>query len=359
MSLRTPLYSIAQALKARFTNEAGWEIPASFSIATKEYHSARTGCVIFDQSHHGKIEVAGEDAPSFLHNLSTNDIENLPLGGGCEAYFCDHRAKVLNHALIYHVMNSGRHALHLDVTPGYKDKLLQHLDKYHIAEKIELGDRTSQYAQFHLTGPTASVVLERCMNHPVPNLSEFMHMEREIGGVVTQIRRHDPCGMNGFDLLCPIETCDRVFTSLMQAGAIPCGSETFEVLRIENATPIYGIDIGEDRFVMEVARALRAVSYNKGCYIGQEPIVMSRDRAGFVNRTFLGLKVLQGDPPPSGSKLTRDGQEVGVITSGTFSPRLNAGLVLGYIRRGHQDAGTILHCGEQTFEVLPFPPVTL
>ncbi len=357
MSIRTPLYSFAQALKARFSTQAGWEIPASFTTLSKEYNATRTGAGLFDQSHHGKLEVAGDDAPSFLHNLSTNDIDNLPLGGGCETYFCDHKAKVLNHAFIYHVMSSGRHALSLDVTPGYGEKLLKHLDKYHIAEKVELGDRTSQYAQFHLTGPTANYVLERAMNATAPVLSEFQHMEREVGGVLTQIRRHDPCGLLGYDLLSPIETCDRVFSSLMQAGATPCGSETFEVLRIENATPIYGVDIGEDRFVMEVPRALRAVSYAKGCYIGQEPVVMSRDRAGFVNRAFLGLKVLNGDIPPAGTKLTREGQEVGVITSGTTSPKLNTGLVLGYVRRGHQDVGLVLEAGEQKFEILAFPPV--
>ena len=112
---------------------------------------------------------------------------------------------------------------------------------------------------------------------------------------------------------------------------------------------------------MEVARALRAVSYSKGCYLGQEPIVMARDRAGFVNRAFLGVKVLEGGPLPAGTKLFREGAEIGLTTSSVNSPRLHAPLALAYIRRGNQDPGTRLEAdtaeGKRPVEVLPFPPV--
>src|SRR6476620_2961430 len=116
---------------------------------------------------------------------------------------------------------------------------------------------------------------------------------------------------------------------LSPPGAVPAGETAFETLRIDAGTPVDGVDIGEDRFVMEVARALRAVSYAKGCYLGQEPIVMARDRAGFVNRAFLGVKVLEGGPLPAGTKLFRDGAEVGVTTSSVQSPRLGVPLALG------------------------------
>ena len=114
-----------------------------------EYREALTGSVVFDRTSAGKLEVSGKDAPSFLHNLSTNDINGLPLGAGCEAYFCDHKAKALAQAIVYHVLLEGRHAFWLDVTPGYADKLLKHLDKHLISEAVELVDMTDQYSQFH------------------------------------------------------------------------------------------------------------------------------------------------------------------------------------------------------------------
>jgi tRNA-modifying protein YgfZ len=149
---------------------------------------------------------------------------------------------------------------------------------------------------------------------------------------------------------------------LTAAGAVRGTHETFETLRIEAGTPFFGPDIDENRFVMEVGKATRAVSYNKGCFLGQEPIVMARDRAGHVNRAFLGIKVLEGQTPlPSGTKLFHEGQEVGVVTSSCLSPRLGASIALGYLRWKHQEPGTRMEAevngGRVAVEVVGLPPV--
>jgi tRNA-modifying protein YgfZ len=360
MARPTPLAELETG--ATLTEVAGWQIPAHFGDTATEYRAALEGAALFDRSHHGKIEVAGKDAPAFLHNLCTNDINGLPLGGGCEAYFCDHRAKVLAQAFVFHVLSAGRHAFWLDITPGFNDKLLKHLDKHLISEAVELADETEKFAQLHLAGPRAKSVIESALGERIPDLDEFMHMERTFGFTATcHVRRHDPHGAPGYDLVCRNERAAGVWRMLQAAGAVPAGEVAFETLRIEAGTPVYGVDIGEDRFVMEVARALRAVSYSKGCYLGQEPIVMARDRAGFVNRAFLGVKGLEGGPLPAGTKLFRDAAEVGLVTSSVQSPRLNAPLALAYIRRGHQDSGLRLEAdtpdGQRPVEVLPFPPV--
>jgi tRNA-modifying protein YgfZ len=357
-----PMSELHRAAGATFTDLAGYDVPAHFGDPDREYREALAGAVLFDRSSTGKVEVAGKDAPSFLHKLCTNDINGLPLGGGCEAYFCDHRAKVLAHVLVYHVLAVGRHAFWLDVTPGFNEKVLHHLDKHLISEAVELTDQTGRFAQLHLAGPKAKSVLEAALGEPVPDLAEFLHMERTFGSTATcSVRRHDPLGMTGFDLVCLNERGEGVWRMLKAAGAVPAGQAVWETLRIEAGTPVYGTDIGEDRFVMEVARAQRAVSYSKGCYLGQEPIVMARDRAGFVNRAFLGVKVLEGVPLSAGTKLVRDNTDVGLITSSVHSPRLNAPLALGYIRRGHQEPGLRLHAetsdGGRPVEVLPFPPL--
>src|SRR5262245_21070703 len=363
MSTPHPLTEFCRAAGATFTTVAGREVPAHFGDPDREYRHTLEGASLFDRSHHGKLEVSGKDAPAFLHNLCTNDINGLSVGGGCEAYFCDHRARVVAHALIYHVMSARRHAFWLDTTPGFNDKLLQHLDKHLISEAVELADQTDPFAQMHLAGPRAKAVLESALGEPIPDLDEFMHMERTFGSTATcHLRRHDPLGVPGYDFVCRNERAAGVWRMLRAAGAVPAGEAAFETLRIEAGTPVYGVDIGEDRFVMEVARAARAVSYSKGCYLGQEPVVMARDRAGFVNRAFLGVKVLEGGPLPAGTKLFRDAAEVGLVTSSVQSPRLNAPLALAYIRRGNQDPGQRLEvdtpAGRRPVEVLLFPPVT-
>ena len=166
----TPLIDLHRSAGATFTDLAGFEVPAHFGDADREYGQALAGAVLFDRTPTGKLEVAGKDAPAFLHNLCTNDVNGLPLGGGCEAYFCDHRAKVVAHVLVYHVLSAGRHAFWLEVTPGFNDKLLKHLDKHLISEAVELADQTERFAQFHLAGPRAKAVLEQALGEPVPDV---------------------------------------------------------------------------------------------------------------------------------------------------------------------------------------------
>jgi len=359
----SPLHATAERAGATFAEAGGYALPARFADPAAEYRAALAGAALFDTSHAGKLEVSGPDAPAFLSNLSTNDVKALPLGGGCETYFLDHRAKTLFQAWAYHVrLSGGRHAVWLETTPGYAGKLLQHLDKYLISEAVELADVTAGFAQVHLAGPAAKDVLAAATGEAVPDLAEFQHMERTVGPTQTcSIRRRDQLGVPGYDVVCPAGAADGVWRALVAAGATPAGLDAFETLRVEAGTPVYGTDIDESRFVMEVARAPRAVSYTKGCFIGQEPIVMARDRAGHVNRAFLGLKVLEGGPLPRGAKLVRDGQEVGVVTSSAASPRLGAPVALGYLRRGSQDAGLRLEAetpaGRQPVEVLGLPPV--
>lgn len=329
-----------------------------------DYTAAVSTAALFDTAAAGKLLLTGDDAPMFLGNLSTNDTKNLPLGGGCEAYLCDSRAKVQFAVWIYHVLlPDRRHGMWVETTAGRGADLVKYLDRYLISEQVEIADVTESFAQFHLAGPHAAEVLAKATGGAVPELPEFAHLERTVGGVSTcSVRRRDQLGVPGFDLVCPKEHAEAVRAALLAAGAVFGTPETFETLRIEAGTPLFGSDIDANRFVMEVGRAPRAVSYAKGCFLGQEPIVMARDRAGHVNRAFLGLKVLDGGPLPAGSKVFRDGQEVGVVTSSCHSPRIGGPVALAYLRWKHQEPGTKMEAetptGRQPVEVTGLPPVT-
>jgi folate-binding protein YgfZ len=332
--------------------------------ADADYLAAISAAALFDTSSAGKLLLTGPDAPMFLGNLSTNDTKNLPLGGGFEAYLCDSRAKVQFQTWIYHVcLSDGRHAMWVETNAGRNEALVKYLDRYLISEQVEIADVTGQYAQLHLAGPHAATVLGKALGSDVPELPEFSHMERTFGANATcSIRRRDPLGLLGFDIVCRSELVDGVRGLLTAAGAVIGSPKTFETLRIEAGTPLFGPDIDENRFVMEVGWATRAVSYTKGCFLGQEPIVMARDRAGHVNRAFLGLRVLDWQTPLiAGTKLFQEGQEVGVATSSCLSPRLKAPIALGYLRWKHQEPGTRMEAettgGRLPVEVLGLPPV--
>src|SRR5207248_11719127 len=148
MPQTSPLHDITAQSGAVFAEYAGWSLPAHFGHPDAEYQATLAGAGLFDYSHAAKVELTGPDAPLFLGNLSTNDIKNLPLGGGCEAYFCDPRAKVKFQSWIYHVrLGDGRHALWVETTPGRNAELVQYLDRYLISEQVEIADRTTAFAQ--------------------------------------------------------------------------------------------------------------------------------------------------------------------------------------------------------------------
>lgn len=278
------------------------------------------------------INVKGPDAASFLNNISTNDIANLLAGHWCETFFCDHRAKTLFQTNVWH---AGTDGYLLDTVSGYGAGLLAHLDRFLISEAVELNDESANKCFLHCAGKRAN----------------------EVVNGFASVRNHDQLGLPGFDILINPDEKAAKIDCFRNVGAIIGDDALFETLRIEAGTPIYGKDIDENRFVMEVANAARAVCYSKGCFIGQEPIVMSRDRAGQVSRLFLGVKILDGGLLDPGTRLMRDGSDAGVVTSSAFSPRLNAPMSLAYLRRPHIGKGMILQAGSQSVEVLGYPPL--
>jgi folate-binding protein YgfZ len=343
MAERTALHEQTSAAGAVFVEEADFLIPAHFGDVRAEYNAAHSTAVLVDQSPRGKIEVWGADAARFLHTLTTNDILNLAPGAGCEAFLTTAKAKVIAYLLIYHHADLVHQpAFALDVAPGAADKVIQYLDRYLISEQVELVNSTATFAQIHIAGPCAAVLLEQVFARerlPTGPLQETV--VRFDDDDESWLRRHDALGLPGFDLVCPPEQAANIWQRLIQAGARPLGREACEILRVEAGLPREGADIDETTFAPEVGRIAQTICYTKGCYLGQESIVMARDR-GQVNRMLVGVQLPDGPVPP-GSRLFAEDKEVGRITSSVLSPRLGMGLGLAYIRRGHQDPGTQLH----------------
>src|SRR5262249_46632183 len=259
MAERTPLYDVEARAGATFAEEAGWLMPAHYGDALAEYRAALDGAAVFDVSHRGKIEVRGPDAATFLQNLCTNDIKSLARGSGCEAFFCNVQARVLGHALIYHHEQNGQSAFWLDVAPGTAENLAKHLDRYLISEQVEISDRTGELVQVHLAGPQAPAILKQATQG------------------IGQARAHEVLGLVGYDVLCTPAKAAELWQLLQSTGPQPAGLEVYNILRVEAGTPVYGIDFDENNLAPEVGRTKQAISYTKGCYLGQEPIVRIRD----------------------------------------------------------------------------------
>lgn len=328
---------------------------AHFGDAAGEYRHAHEEAAVFDVSDRGKVEVTGKDAAAFLHNLCSNDVLHLSPGGSCEAFFLNVKARVVAHVVICNVPHPDRPAFWLDVAPGQAKKVVQHLDHFLISEQVELADRTLEYAQLHVAGPRAAEIVNHAVVAESPDSGRAVWVTAD--GLL--VLRCDPLGLPGYDLVCPSGQAPALWERLVQAGARPAELEAYHALRIEAGTPVYGQDIDESHLGPEVGRTRQAISYAKGCYLGQEPVVRIRD-LGQVNRTLLGLKVAGEGMIPPGAKLFRGAAEVGQVTSSAVSPRLGV-IALAYVRRGSQEPGTVVEVdavdGRRAGEVvaLPFP----
>jgi folate-binding protein YgfZ len=334
VSDRSPLHDALARAGAAFTDEAGWRVPADFGDPEAEYRAARRGAALFDLSHRGKLELTGPEAAAFLHNLLTNDVNGLPAGAGREAFLCNAQARVLARALVWRGGDAG--PFWLDVDPGGNARVYAHLDRHRISERVEVADRTAELAQLHLAGPAAGEILARL---GLPQPAELRCAPAV--SLAQQVRRHGALGLPGFDLIGPPEAAVGLWRCLVSAGARPAGRDAYEVLRIEAGTPAYGPDLDEGTLAPEAGRTPQAISYTKGCYLGQEPIVRVRD-LGHVNRVLTGVRIDGREAVPRGARLWRDGKVVGHVTSAAYSPGRGAVVGLAYVRRGSTDPGTPL-----------------
>ena len=271
---------------------------------------------LFDLSAHGKIELVGRDAREFLHNLCTQEVKSLAVGATCEAFLTTTKARVIAHVWITHRETN---VLMLDMVAGQSEKVLQHLNRYLISEQVEITDRSPELGLLRLVGSNAAEMLAVLAIAPA--------------------RQHRLLALEGFDLFCPVAETEALKQRLVDAGAVVAGPEAYQIMRIEAGLPEYGIDIDENRLAMEVNRTAQAICYAKGCYLGQETIVMARDR-GQVNRLLMGVKVAEGAAIASGTKLFRANEEIGHVTSSVVSPQLGQVIALAYLRRGCWEIGS-------------------
>jgi folate-binding protein YgfZ len=293
---------------------------------------------LFDFTSHATLEVTGDDARTFLHNLSTQDTKNLPEGHGVEAFFLTATAKVVGQCWIWRQSPRGKtETLWLDLPPGQVETIVAHLRKHIIGEDVEVIDHTPSLARLYLVGEGLA--------DPTTPLT-FRVQEDGI-----TLRRRDLLGHPGYDLLGPPEAIAELRETLLAQGAMLSDEAVFHVLRVEAGMPWWGADIDATTFAPETARIPQAISYSKGCYLGQEPVVMARDR-GVVQRKLVGLEL--GDTPVTGP-LTHEGVEVGRVSSAVFSPRLGRAIGLGYAKRAHQALGTRLRQGDREVTVVALP----
>ncbi len=263
------------------------------------------------------VHLRGPDAQRFLHNFCTNDIKALAPGRGCEAFLTTDQGRTLAFAFVMCTADG----ILLDVGRTPASDVIEHLHRYWITEKIELIDATRRFRHFVWLG---CELPERVTGHAVA------YVEGGFPGT-------DPCGQ----LLVPVDAGAEVMRALTEHFGPPLDLDRLERLRIASFWPESGIEVNTDHFPQEFRRDDRAISFTKGCYLGQETVARIHTY-GHVNRYLVLLSL--SDPPASGAgpiELTSDQQAVGHITS-IASDEDGPQLALGFVRRGFEQVGTLL-----------------
>ena len=287
------------------------------------YSALRESAAWIDLSGRGKIKVTGEDRARLLHALSTNHVQQLTPGTGCYTFFLNAQGRIQADA---NILCFADHFL-IDTEPETHEKLLELVDRYIIADDVTLEDVTAGTATIAVEGPRAVDSLA-ALGAPVPD-APYGHLAWED----RRVARVDSTGAGGCFIFLPAGGRMELIRQLEAAGIDSAGAEDARVVRLEHGRPRYGEDITED-YVPQETQVLRAVHFNKGCYIGQEIVERIRSR-GHVNRLLVRLELEAPHPPARGAALPG-----GAITSAAYSPALGKVVALGYVRADTAARGT-------------------
>jgi folate-binding protein YgfZ len=307
-----------------------------------DYRVLTEGCGLLDRSERGKLALTGGDAKSFLAGQVTNDIEGLTDGAGCYAAFLTHKGKMLGDLRVLAVDEPAPELL-LDTERPTLQALFDMIRRFKIGYDVELHKRTVQRGLLSLVGPGARAVAGA---EDLPT-QEHAHRAGSIAGRPVRLVATDV----GIDVLCDADDTEAVRAALLDAGATPVSEAAAEILRVERGRPRYGAELDDATIPQEAGLNERAVSFTKGCYVGQETVARLFYR-GKPNRHLRGLRL--SEPAPTGAELRLGERVVGHLASSLVSP-VHGPIALALVRREAAVGDTVAVEGGATAEVVELP----
>jgi len=308
---------------------------------TEGYEGLRRAAAWLDVSDRGRIVARGRDRARLLHNLTSNEVKNMQPGEGCYAFLLNPQGRIQADLTLFCFPE---HFL-IDTEPELREKVLQHVRRYIIADQVELEDVTAGTGCLAVEGPRAQALLS-ALGAPVP-AAAYAHQSWN-GATVAAVSL---TGQPGFRLYGDAARREEIIAQLTAAGAVPALEADARIVRIENGRPRYGEDIRETSLPQETQQ-MHGVSFTKGCYLGQE--IVERIRAqGHVNKKLVRLRIAVSEPPAAGSRLSVHGAEAGEITSSVRSPESGEAIALAYVRANFTEPGTELDAGGAIARVEP------
>lgn len=338
-----PIHEAHQNLGAQFMELGGAEAVAHYGDVAGEFAHLKASAALLDLSFRTRLVLVGADRSRFLHSQCTNDINRLKPGEGCYTAFTTNKGRLLGDANVFALADE----ILLDAEPGQATPMTERLKKFIVSEDVEIVDAAPHYGLLTVQGPRAAEVIARLeleVPFPTANFGSVKFEHAVLGELYLAI--HPRLRTTGADLFVPVASLGAVLDKLISAakaeGGGLAGWEAFDLARVEAGIPRFGVDMDETNLAPEACLEARAISYTKGCYVGQEVLNRLRTFAE-VNKKLCRLTLPADFPvlPARGAKLLKDGKEAGFLTS---AARIPGGGVcaLGYLRKEWLNPGEVL-----------------
>jgi len=338
---KSAIYEQHLCLNAIFPEDSEWAIPVCYSSAGDEVKNTRNNLGITDLSHRGKLKLTGKEHLRLLQGLVSNDVMKLEKGHGIYATLLTVKGKVVSDMKIY----KGEDYALVDLEPGMNSRIKEHLVRYKLSFRAEIEDLTGDNSLFHICGP-GTVEFFRSLGElnteKIGEMEELQFEEIKLGNSQATIHRVDRTGEFGLDILAENRYAKDLWLIMTERGKDyglkPFGLDSLEILRVEAGIPVFGKDFDESTIPIE-AGLWDALSFEKGCYVGQEVIARIKWR-GRVNWHLAGLVIESEDLPSKDDPIFVGDRKIGRLTSPVYSYTIKKPVSLAYVRREYIEHGT-------------------
>jgi len=338
---RTAFHSIHQRLGAKIVEFAGYEMPVQYNGIIDEHRLVRERVGLFDVSHMGEVEIWGRDALEFVQCITVNDASKLTEGKVQYSAMCYDDGGIVDDLLVYHM---GDHfMLVLNAANIVKD--VEWMQR-HTSGDVKLKNRSEDISLLAIQGPNSLATLQKLTSADLSTIAYYNFIRHKLAGVDMVISRTGYTGELGFEIYFPsdVATGERVWNAVMEAGkefAIgPVGLGARDTLRLEMGFCLYGHDIDQTTHPLEAGLGW-ITKLDKGEFIGRERILKAKQDG--LARMLVGFALDEKAFPRQGYNITSNGSSIGTVTSGMFSPMLDKGIGMGYVKKQYAAAGTPIH----------------
>ncbi|MFZ5651680.1 MAG: glycine cleavage system aminomethyltransferase GcvT [Bacillota bacterium] len=352
---KTPLYDVHAAAGAKIIEFGGWAMPVQYSGILEEHRAVRERAGLFDVSHMGEIEVRGPEAESFLQGIITNDVSVMEDGRIIYSLMCNEGGGVVDDILVYR-LSAGRYMLVVNASNTVKD--LEWI-KGRARGNAGVADISGETALLALQGPKSADILGPIAGFSPDSVRYYRFREGEVAGVRCLVSRTGYTGEDGFELCLPAGDAARVWQALMESGRplglLPAGLGARDTLRFEASLPLYGHELDDSINPLEAGLG-RFVKLAKGDFTGREALLI-KSREG-LSRRLAGLRMEDRGIPRAGYMVAIGGSPAGRVTSGTYSPTLDANLAMAYLPSGTKEGDSVsvlIRGRECRARVVPMP----